>query len=298
MRLFEDYRALVDERIHQLFEDDHPAIKEISLYHISEGKRVRAVLGILVCQTLGGSLEDALPYALTVELLHNVSLIYDDMIDEDSSRRGKKTLHLKYGPKNALIAANYITYKAFEVFSERVTPKALKELSRAARMTSFGEKLDIDFSRMREEDYLEVCKAKTSHQFLVASSLGAMAVTEDEKILEKVRSFGQNFGIAFQIQDDVLNILGKKLVVGKSIGSDVLMRRPNYVLVKAFELYGDELYEGNVLEMVRESEAPDLARFEAKKYIKKAKEAIGDFPDSKYKRELFKISDFMIARDR
>ena len=158
----------------------------MTLYHIQAGgKRARPILCMLTCQGLGGTLDDVFPYALTLEILHNVSLIYDDMIDGERIRRGKTPLHMKFGIKNALIVANYITWRGMEIFAEKWKPEALKELALAVQMISLGEKLDIDFSRISEDEYMRICENKTSYQFRVSSFLGALAATDDREILEQ-----------------------------------------------------------------------------------------------------------------
>jgi geranylgeranyl diphosphate synthase type I len=251
---------------------------------------------MLTCQGLGGTLEDVLPYALTLEILHNVSLIYDDMIDGDHLRRGKTPLHMKFGTKNALITANYVTWRALEVFSEGGKPEALKELALAARMTSFGEKLDIDFSRISEEEYMRICETKTSYQFRVSGFLGAIAATDDEEVLKQSRIFGTNLGFAFQIQDDVLNIVGKEKVFGKPVGTDLVKGRPNYVIVKAYELLGDDLFEGDTLTKIKESRAVEQASQVALAYLEKAREFLRMFTVDKYREMLDMMIQFVVKR--
>lgn len=295
--IFHEYMELINEKIVEVFENDDPAIRDLTLYHIQAGgKRARPILCMLTCQGLGGTLEDVLPYALTLEILHNVSLIYDDMIDGDHLRRGKTPLHMKFGTKNALITANYVTWRALEVFSEGGKPEALKELALAARMTSFGEKLDIDFSRISEEEYMRICETKTSYQFRVSSFLGAIAATDDEEVLKQSRIFGTNLGFAFQIQDDVLNIVGKEKEFGKPVGTDLVKGRPNYVIVKAYELLGDDLFEGDTLTKIKESRAIEQASQVALAYLEKAREFLKMFTVDKYREMLDMMIQFVVKR--
>jgi len=295
--VFHEYMELINRKILETFEQDDPAIRDLTLYHIQAGgKRARPILCILTCQGLGGTLDDVLPYALTLEILHNVSLIYDDMIDGDHLRRGKTPLHMKFGTKNALIVANYVTWRALEIFAEKAKPDALKELALAARMTSFGEKLDIDFSRLSEEEYMRICETKTSYQFRVSSFLGALAATDDREILEQSRLFGKNLGFAFQIQDDVLNITGKEKVFGKPIGTDVIKGRPNFVVVKAYEALGDSLYEGDIMERIKESGAVDTATHTAMDHLEKARMFLNYFTVDEYKEMLDVMIQFVVKR--
>lgn len=295
--VFHEYMELINQKIIEVFEKDDPAIRDLTMYHIQAGgKRARPILCILTCQGLGGTLEDILPYALTLEILHNVSLIYDDMIDGDHLRRGKTPLHMKFGIKNALITANYVTWRALEIFSEKAKPEALKELALAARMTSFGEKLDIDFSRLSEEDYMRICEAKTSYQFRVSSFLGALAATNDEEILRQSKLFGTNLGFAFQIQDDVLNIVGKEKEFGKPIGTDLVMGRPNFVIVKAYQILGESLFKDDTLGKIKESGAVEEATEVAEDYLQKARSFLDVFTVEKYKEMLDIMIQFVVRR--
>ncbi len=295
--VFHEYMELINKKMVEAFEEDDPAIRDLTLYHIQAGgKRARPILCILTCQGLGGTLDDVLPYALTLEILHNVSLIYDDMIDGDPLRRGKTPLHMKFGTENALITANYITWRALEIFAEKVKPEALKELALAVRMISLGEKLDIDFSRLSEEEYMRICENKTSYQFRVSSFLGALAATDDKEILEKSKLFGKYLGYAFQIRDDVLNITGKEGVFGKPIGTDVIKGKPNFVIVKAYEILGDSLYEGDLLERVRESGAVEEATRQAEDYLGKARGFLNMFTVEKYREMLDIMIQFVVRR--
>ena len=295
--IFHEYTELINQKLLEVFENDDPTMRDLTLYHIQAGgKRARPILSMLTCQGLGGSLEDVMPYALTLEILHNVSLIYDDMIDGAHLRRGKRPLHVQFGVKNALIAANYITWRALEVFSERAIPEALKELALAVRMTSFGEKLDIDFSRLSEEDYMRVCENKTSYQFQISAFLGALAATRDPDILEHSKQFGKNLGFAFQIRDDVLNIIGKEQESGKDVGTDYLKTRPNFVIVKAYQILGDSLYEGEILDNIQSSGALEEAAAATEHYLEKTREFLSIFTVEKYRDMLDMMIQFIVKR--
>ncbi len=295
--VFHEYVELINDKILEVFEDDDPAIRDMTLYHIQAGgKRARPILCMLTCQGLGGTLEDVFPYALTLEILHNVSLIYDDMIDGERIRRGKTPLHMKFGTKNALIVANYITWRGMEIFAEKWKPEALKELALAVQMISLGEKLDIDFSRISEDEYMRICENKTSYQFRVSSFLGAVAATDDKEILEQSKIFGKNLGVAFQIRDDVLNVVGKEKTFGKPIGSDFIEGRPNFVIVKAYEVLGDNLFEGNTMERIKESKAVEEATRIAEEYLEKARMFLNYFTVEKYKEMLDVMIQFVVMR--
>lgn len=294
---FHEYMDLINEKISKIFEKDDPAMKELTLYHIQAGgKRARPILCILTCQGLGGTVEDVLPYALTLEVLHNVSLIYDDVIDGNELRRGKPCLHVKFGIKNALLAASYLTWKSLEIFSEKPQPEALKELALAGSMTTLGEKMDIDFSRLEEEEYMRICEAKTSYQFRVSSFLGAVAATDDRDILEASKVFGKNLGVAFQIKDDILNIVGDKKVFGKPVGTDLRDGSPNYVVVKANQILGDSMYNGDTLKNIKASGAVEAATEVAEQYLEKARKFLDMFTVEKYREMLDIMIQFVVRR--
>ena len=294
---FHEYMDLINEKIMKIFEKDDPLMKELTLYHIQTGgKRARPILSMLTCQGLGGTIEDVLPYALTLEILHNVSLIYDDVIDGNELRRGKPCLHTKYGLKNALLTASYLTWKSLEIFSERSQPEALEELALAARMTTLGEKMDINFSQLSETEYMRICEAKTSYQFRVSSFLGAAAATDKREILEASKVFGKNLGVAFQIRDDILNIVSNKKVFGKPVGTDLENGSPNYVVVKAYQILGDKMYKGNTLENIKACGAVEAATEIAEQYLEKARKFLDMFTVEKYKEMLDIMIQFVVRR--
>lgn len=296
--IFQEYVTVINSSLVDVFEGDDPAIRDLALYHIQGGgKRLRPILCMITCQGLGGKKEDALPYAITLEILHNASLIYDDMIDQNVLRRGQPTLHKKYGVENALVTANYLIWKALEIFSQKTDEEALKELALSARMISLGEKLDIDFSRLSEEEYLRICETKTSFQFRISSFLGAAAATDSKKILQESKEFGMNLGFAFQIQDDVLNIVGKEKIFGKpTTGTDFLEGRPNFVVVKAYQMLGEDMYTGDTLKKIRESNAIKESTEIAQEYLKKARQFLDRFTDKTCKDMLELMIQFVVKR--
>jgi geranylgeranyl pyrophosphate synthase len=296
--IFHEYVTMINSNLVDIFQGDDPAIRDLALYHIQGGgKRLRPILCMVTCQGLGGTKEDALPYALTLEILHNASLIYDDMIDQNVLRRGQPTLHKKFGSEDALVTANYLIWKALEVFSEKTDQEALRELALSARMISLGEKLDIDFSRLSEQDYLRVCETKTSFQFRISSFLGAAAATDDKEILQESKDFGMNLGFAFQIQDDVLNIVGKEKIFGKpTTGTDFLEGRPNYVVVKAYQMLGEDMYTGDTLKKIRESNAVSASTQVAQEYLEKARQFLTRFTADTYKDMLELMIQFVVKR--
>jgi geranylgeranyl diphosphate synthase type I len=291
-----NYVDLVNRNLGEIFANEPGEIKDLVHYHItSGGKRLRPTLCILVCQALGGKIKNALPYGLTVEILHNLSLILDDIMDKDMLRRGKKPLYLAFGLEGALMTANYLTYRALEVFSQKVNPGALRELAFAAKMTCMGQMYESR-AQLSEKDYFRLCEAKTGYQFYVSAVLGAIAAHKGKKMVEKAGILGKNMGLAFQIQDDILNFEGTQDKFGKPILSDAERRKPNYVLVCAYRKMGEAVFEGKILEHIVSTGAIEDATRKAHEFIDKAKAALSFFPKTIYRQRLSVLLDTAVER--
>jgi geranylgeranyl diphosphate synthase type I len=291
-----NYVDLVNRSLGEIFANEPGEIKDLVHYHIaSGGKRLRPTLCILVCQALGGKIKDALPYGLTVEILHNLSLILDDIMDKDTLRRGKKPLYLAFGLEGALMTANYLTYRAFEVLSQKVNPEALRELAFAAKMTCLGQMFESK-AQLSEKDYLRLCELKTGYQFYVSAVLGAIAAHKGKMIAEKAGTFGKNMGLAFQIQDDILNFEGTQDKFGKPILSDAEKRKPNYVLVCAYRKMGEDLFEGSILDNIASAGAIEEARKKAHQFVDHARSLLPSFPKTIYRQRLSLLLDTAVER--
>ena len=216
------------------------------------GKRLRPILLLKCCQMCGGNMEEAMPFACAMEMIHTYSLVHDDLpsMDNDDFRRGMPTTHIMFGEANAILAGDALLNKAFEVMSKaKCSPeKAIRVISEIATSSGIegmigGQVLDIENGEMSQERLEYVDARKTGAIIKSSCTSGAILAGASDAQIEAVKDFAESLGVAFQIQDDILDVVGTKEDLGKPIGSDEEMGRTTYV--KTFGLDGARrlLYE-------------------------------------------------------
>lgn len=232
---------------------DDTLVGEMLAYHFGyidgesarRGKRLRPRLLLMVAQECGASLEDAIDAAVAVELLHNYSLIHDDIEDGDRYRHGRETLWAKYGIAQAINAGDALCALSFLALmngarrfpAERMT-KMVERLHLAHLAMCHGQSLDIAFesqSNVPAERYLEMISGKTAALFAVSCELAAMCAGKGETEIRRYRGLGSAFGIAFQMYDDALGVWADQQSTGKTAGSDIARRKKTYPIVWALE---------------------------------------------------------------
>lgn len=213
---------------------------------LAGGKRIRPVLALAFCDALGGDIEKALPAACALEMIHTYSLIHDDLpcMDDDVLRRGKPTNHVVYGECTATLAGDALQSLAFETLasapleSGRIV-RCLKILSEAAgyRGMCQGQFLDMEGEgkSLTAEELTHINNLKTGALLSGACRMGAAAAGADEKQLEAAGIFGSLLGLAFQIRDDVLDVISTDAELGKSVGSDVQEHKNTYMALLGME---------------------------------------------------------------
>ena len=195
------------------------------LTHVGQtrGKQLRPTLLLLIAGAFGNMSDKAVRAALAVETLHITTLIHDDVVDESLLRRGKQTLNSIWGNKLAVLAGDYLYAKALNILVDIEDNEILKTISRVAQEMGEGELLQQENAReynLTEEKYYEVIRKKTAVLFSACCKIGAIVGRADESKKQKMYEFGQCLGIAFQIQDDILDY-SKGLDTGKAYGNDI-----------------------------------------------------------------------------
>mgnify|MGYP003341027684 FL=1 len=177
------------------------------------GKRLRPYMVIRSCQILGGKVSNAMPAASAVEMVHNFTLVHDDIMDNDEMRHGVPTTHRKYGMPIAILAGDVLFSKAYQVISDtKLSPVAtthlISRLAKACVDVCEGQLLDVKMAEEKkiptQSQYIEMIGKKTAALFDVSCSMGAICATNKKKDISNLSSFGRNLGIAFQITDDLL----------------------------------------------------------------------------------------------
>ncbi|KSW11416.1 geranylgeranyl pyrophosphate synthase [Pyrodictium occultum] len=289
------------------------------------GKRLRPVIVVAVAEALGEEAEKALPFAASVELVHNFTLIHDDIMDRDEFRRGVPTVHKLWGEPLAITAGDLLYAKAFETLidargrgvpAERVA-RAVQVLARASSTIAEGQAMDIMFEEEEEvdvEDYLKMIHKKTGALFEASAVLGGLVATDNEDILASLASYGKSLGIAFQIRDDILGIIGDEKELGKPVGSDIrkgkktlpiiyaLSRLEGEAREKLFSVLGNNEATRKELEeaarLIRESGAIDYAEKLASRYSEQALSALRVLPQNEYREMLEELASFAVSRTR
>ncbi|MEM4347834.1 MAG: polyprenyl synthetase family protein [Candidatus Altiarchaeota archaeon] len=286
---------------------------EASQYLIKQGgKRIRPLLCLLSCKSAGGEIDKALNTAVAIELIHTFTLIHDDIMDKDDLRRGVPSVHRVYGESTSILAGDLLFAKAFEICDPRV--KGI--LSKATVEICEGQEMDLSFELRDDvnvDEYLEMIRKKTASLFEASTKSGAVIANADKKTIEDFANYGRNLGMAFQIYDDVLDIIGEEEKFGKPIGSDIERGKKSIVILKALEKLPEKERENlkiflrkenskseiqKAIALIKSSNAIEDCKAKAKFYIDEAKKSLINIPGSDEKKSLIEIADFVIKREK
>lgn len=220
-----------------------PSLYEPAEYFLSlGGKRVRPVLCLMGNELFGEIQPDAWHVANAVELFHNFTLIHDDIMDKAVIRRGKPTVHAKYGEPTALLSGDVMMIVAYEYLS-KVSPAYLHKLlaifNKMAKEICEGQQLDMEFEKRNDvtlDEYIHMITLKTSVLLAASLQMGALLGGSGEGNQEHLYAFGKNLGIAFQLQDDYLDAFGEPEKFGKQPGGDILANKKTFLVIKALEV--------------------------------------------------------------
>lgn len=210
----------------------------------SGGKRLRPTLA-LISASLYGAEEAALPAALALEIFHNFTLLHDDVMDHADVRRGRPTVHVRWNDNTAILSGDQMlieAYKQLEALPADKLPHALHLFSKMATEICEGQQYDMEFETREDvsiDEYLEMIRLKTSVLLGAALEMGAYLANAPEKDQQLLCEFGVNIGLAFQIQDDVLDVWGDPATFGKAIGGDILNNKKSLVMLRAIH-HADE----------------------------------------------------------
>ncbi len=206
------------------------------------GKRIRPVLVLAACNLFSNDVKPAIFPAMAVEIFHNFTLLHDDIMDKADVRRNRPTVHKKWNENIAILSGDAMVIKAYQqiIKAPKENLVAIVELfNKTANEVCEGQQYDMNFEQRKEvseSEYIEMIRLKTS--VLVAASLkiGALSAGADETEAQKLYEFGLNLGLAFQLQDDYLDVYGDPLKFGKKIGGDIVANKKTYMLIKAMQL--------------------------------------------------------------
>lgn len=235
------YQA-IEKKMKSLYKHEGFIYKPIEYILSAGGKRLRPIISLLAAESVGGSYRKALDAAVAVELLHTFTLIHDDIIDDAHSRRGIPTIHKKWSTNTAILAGDMlagIAYKSLLKTPKNHLSKIANVFTNAFITVCEGQDLDIEYGKknlISVEQYYEMINKKTACLISAAAEIGAIAGGASQQQATALRNYGTNLGIAFQIKDDLLDVIGQADELGKPTGKDILEGKKTILLLKALEL--------------------------------------------------------------
>lgn len=319
MNLIEEIKkrsSHVDEGISEMLPITHPEELYKAARYLPDagGKRLRPAAVILAAEAVGSDLQTVLPAAVAVELVHNFTLVHDDIMDKDDVRRGMPAVHVKWGEPAAILAGDTLYSKAFEIITSMDNDpvriiKCIDLLARTCTEICEGQWLDVEFEDMSivsEKQYLQMVEKKTAVLYGAACKIGALLGGAPLDVADQMYEFGRMIGIGFQIYDDVLDIVTPEEVLGKVRGSDIMEGKKTLIAIHALnadvklDIFGKgKASKGQLEEAIKQLEdsgSIEYARNTAVSYIREGKKKLDVLEDSEAKEILLSIADYMIER--
>ena len=292
-------------------------INQVMKYVIAQkGKKMRPMLLLLSAKLTGECTEQTYSAATLVEVLHTATLVHDDVVDEAETRRGLPSINSIWRNKISVLIGDYLFSKALVKMVALKHPEMLDLLASTANKLVTGEIDQIDRARsdtMTEAAYYEMIEDKTASLLATGCKLGAMTTSSDKAVWDALYTYGLNFGIAFQIKDDLFDFEGRAASVGKPIGLDVKHNMVTLPIIHALQQCGKQeerefkrmIKKGNdvavqkyVLEFITRYGGLDYTKQRLQDYSDKAKASLDSFPDTAIKHSMIQFIDFNIQREK
>lgn len=327
------YRELIDKGLFKFLEEEterskycrnnekYPYTLFDPLNYIMSGggKRVRPILVLLSCEAFGGDINDALDAAIAVEILHNFTLVHDDIMDNANTRRGKETIHRKWDVNAAILVGDELiglSYRSLLRSKTNNITGVLQAFTDGVIEVCEGQALDKEFELSADvalDDYIIMIRKKTAELLRTSSVMGAIIGNADKEGINAISQYSENIGIAFQIQDDLLDVIADEGEFGKKIGGDIIERKKTFLYLKALEILNgkerdDFIYLYNTLtgEKSKIMEIIDTynricvigsAKDEIASYTAKANESLKCLKNNNTRQQLLSFSDMLLNRN-
>lgn len=313
---------LIDKYLETRLKGPVPNLWDAARHYITAGgKRLRPFLVCNCYRLLSENLEPILPIASAVEVLHNFTLIHDDIMDKDQMRRNVPTVHTKWGEPIAILAGDLLFALVFTLINEsKLTDSQKSKISQTLGQVSIdlcnGQALDMNFPENPQtslSDYLEMIRLKTGALCKASMRVGGIGANMNESQLKAVEDFGEKLGLGFQIADDILGLIGEEAKLGKPIGSDI--REGKKTFLALYALNNLEIQDHSALlqiltspkkseqdiqiaaNLILKTNAVEKAQEQAESYIAQAINAISIFPDSETRQDLIAVARLSIKRE-
>jgi len=308
--------ALITATIEKMLPVVHPkGLYEAGRHLVdSGGKRLRPSMLLLAAEAAGGEAASLAPAAVSIELIHNFTLIHDDIMDNADVRRGRAAVHKIWGVPGAILAGDTLYSKAFQVLGK--TPAkpelilgAMNVLSGTCTAICEGQWLDMEFEnrdRVSEDEYMEMIEKKTGVLYGASASMGALLAGASDDVVRGLDEFGRLTGMGFQLQDDVLDLTAPEKILGKRRGGDLVEGKKTLIMIHAFahgvnvDVFGrkdatPEQIE-NTISVLEKSGSIEYARSRSVEMVARGKRALDVLPESSAKALLLELADYMIRR--
>ncbi len=308
--------ALVENEINEVVHSDNAELDEMCMYVIkSGGKRVRPAICILSYLACGGKEpKKAIRMGSAFEIVHSASLVHDDINDKSEIRRGRRTLHKEFCVSKAIVAGDYMMAKGFQALGS-TSREIVDVIVEAASRMSEGEFIQKDFEHAKnvtEDDYYEIIRGKTAKFIEACAKSGAYISGADPELVQAIGDYALSTGMAFQIIDDMLDVIGDLNNTGKRVGLDLLEGKPTLPTIIAMKdpVYGPRIIEiftkeeaeekdvAEALDLIKKTNAIEICRKKAEERIDEALKHLEVIPGSVYKDSLIALAGYIISRDR
>lgn len=292
------YKQIFDEHLQAIALDRQPRGLYDPIQYIMSlgGKRIRPLLMLMATEAVGSDMKLALDGAMAVELFHNFTLLHDDIMDDAPLRRGQQTVHEKYSVNTAILSGDAMMILAYQALGKYQRADVFEIFSKMAIEVCEGQQMDMDFEVRGDvtiPEYIEMIKLKTSVLIGAALQIGALLGGATAKGAQHLYEYGVNIGIAFQIQDDVLDTYGSPKV-GKQKCGDIIQNKKTYLYLKALEL-STEADKAELLSLYSHSPADPAAKIEEVLRVYKDANAKGYAEELKLVYKDLAISHLMAA---
>lgn len=306
----------VEEHLRFFVQSPNKLISEIGSYLFQKsGKRIRPALLLLCSKMLGYQGQEHIPMSILVETIHTASLIHDDIIDNSQMRRGRESVHARWGPNITVLLGDYLYIKSIGLSLKSKHRQIIHILTDTSAKMIEGELYEYYVSgniNLSEKDYLNIINKKTASLFSASSRIGAILGGASKKDEKWLLDFGENLGMSFQIIDDLLDFTGDEKMLGKPILSDLNEGRITLPLIYTLNHDGEEnrklmselLKERNpskksrekILEIINSNGALDYTYKKAEEFSRRSQEIISQFPPSIHRDTLNFFSDYILTR--
>ena len=303
-------QKIITDAIPEIAYPQHPSNLYEPIRYIMNlgGKRLRPVMVLMATELFSDDLHQSLEVALAIETFHNFTLVHDDIMDNAPLRRGKETVHEKWGINNAILSGDVMMVESNKHLSKvdiSVLKPVLETFNATAQGVCEGQQLDMEFEQRNDvsiKEYIEMIRLKTAVLIGGAMKLGAIVGGANASDADLLYQFGESVGVAFQLQDDILDVYGNPEKFGKQVGGDIISNKKTFLHLKTLALaqsdeitilksnHEDQVEKVNqVTNIYNKYQIKDLATSEMDKYLKVANQALLDLSIADEKKNQFRI---------